>query len=336
MQFDKQILSNILREYEIKRELRAKMLNERRLEVYKKVPRIKQIDALLKGTAASVMKIALENGDNPEDALKQLKEKNLSLQRERRELLIKNNIPADFLDDKPECSICSDMGYIGSNPCKCLKHAYQDKLNKQLSTMLPINDQNFQSFKLHLYPQTIDANIGTSARENMRKNFEHCRKYASEFNKNSENLLFYGSTGLGKTFLSSCIAKVVTEAGFSVAYDTAINVVNNYEMVKFNGIDIKKAREAITKYEKADLLILDDLGTEFPTQLAISIIYSLINNRLMSHKPMIISTNFLPEDLEKRYSPAIASRINGEFTPFRFIGNDIRKLKRKLSDFNNK
>lgn len=329
MQFDKQILSNILREYEIKRELRAKMLSERRLEVYKKVPRIKQIDALLKGTAASVMKIALENGNNPEDALKQLKEKNLSLQRERKELLIKNNIPADFLDDKPQCSVCSDMGYIGSNPCRCLKHAYQDKLNKQLSTMLPINDQNFQSFKLDFYPQTIDARIGISARENMRKNFERCRKYASKFNKNSKNLLFYGSTGLGKTFLSTCIAKVVTEAGFSVAYDTTANIVTNYETIKFNGVDIEKAREAITKYEKADLLILDDLGTEFSTPFTISVIYSLLNNRLMSHKPMIISTNLLPNELAKHYSDAIASRINGEFIPIRFIGDDIRKLKKK-------
>ena len=141
--------------------------------------------------------------------------------------------------------------------------------------------------------------------------------------------MFYGSTGLGKTFLSTCIAKVVTEAGFSVAYDTTANIVTNYETIKFNGVDIEKAREAITKYEKADLLILDDLGTEFSTPFTISVIYSLLNNRLMSHKPMIISTNLLPNELAKHYSDAIASRINGEFIPIRFIGDDIRKLKKK-------
>lgn len=336
MQFDKQILSDILREYEIKRELRAKKLSEKRLEVYKKVPRIKQIDSLLKGTSASVMKIALKNGDDLEDALKQLKEQNLSLQRERTELLIKNNIPADFLDDKPDCSICNDMGYVGSTPCRCLKHNYQDRLNKQLSTILPVKDQNFESFQLIFYPQSIDSRLGISARENMRKNLERCRIYADKFNENSENLLFYGSTGLGKTFLSSCIAKVVTESGFSVAYDTAINIINNYEMVKFNGIDSEKARQAISKYENTDLFILDDLGTETPNPLSISIIYSLINNRLMSHKPMIISTNYLPDDLEKRYSPAISSRIIGEFTQIRFIGNDIRKARRQASEFKKK
>ena len=329
MQFDKQILSDILREYEIKRELHAKQLSERKLEVYKKIPRIKQIDSLLKGTAASVLKIALENGDDPEDALNNLKQQNLALQRERRELLIKNNIPHDFLDDKPDCHICSDMGYIGTEPCRCLKYAYQERLNKQLSTMLPVKDQNFESFKLDFYSQANDSRMGMSARENMKINFNPCRKYADTFSENSENLLFCGSTGLGKTFLSTCIAKVVTQSGFSVAYDTAINIVNNYEMVKFNGLDSTQAREAITKYEKADLLILDDLGTEFSTPLAISIIYSLINNRLMSHKPMIISTNLLPNELEKRYSAAIASRLNGEFTTLRFFGDDIRRLKRK-------
>ncbi len=329
MQFDKQILSDILREYEIKRELRAKKLSEKKLEVYRKIPRIKQIDSLLKSTAASVMKIALENGDDPEEALKQLKEQNLALQRERKELLIKNNIPADFLDDKPDCSICSDMGYIGSKPCRCLKHAYQDRLNEQLSTMLPIKEQNFNSFNLDYYSDKMDSRVPASPRENMKENLEDCIEYAKTFNSNSDNLLFYGSTGLGKTFLSSCIAKAVTEAGFSVAYDTAINIVNNYETVKFNGIESGQARQAIIKYEKADLLILDDLGTEFPTPLSISIIYSLINNRLMLHKPMIISTNLLPKNFESRYSAAIASRLNGEFTTLRFFGDDIRKQKRK-------
>lgn len=334
MNFDKQILSDILREYEIKRELHAKKLNERKLEVYRKIPRIKQIDSLLKSTAASVMRIALENGDDPEEALKQLKEQNLALQRERRELLIKNNIPADFLDDKPDCSICSDMGYIGSKPCRCLKHAYQDRLNKQLSTILPINNQNFESFKFFYYPQTIDPTLGISSREKMQNNFNYCKKYAKTFNENSENLLFYGSTGLGKTFLSSCIAKVVTESGFSVAYDTTTNIISNYETVKFNGAESEQAKQNIYKYENADLLILDDLGTEFSTPFSVSIIYSLVNSRLMSHKPMIISTNFLPDDLEKRYSAAISSRINGEFTPIRFIGKDIRRTKRKASEQN--
>lgn len=332
MQFDKQILSGILREYEIKRELRSHKLSERRMEVYQRVPRIRQIDSLLRGTAASVMKIALESGDDPEQAVKNLKQQNLALQQERKQLLIKNNIPADFLDDKPDCKICDDMGYIGTTPCRCLKNAYQERLNNQLSTVLPIRDQNFESFKLDYYSDARDSRLNISPRENIKANFDECVKYANNFSQNSDNLLFYGSAGLGKTFLSTCIAKTVTESGFSVAYDTAINILNNYESVKFNNADAEKAKEAIYKYEKADLLILDDLGTEFPPSLAVSVIYSLINNRLMSHKPMIVSTNLLPNEIEKRYSAAIASRLIGEFTIFRFLGDDIRKLKRKLAN----
>lgn len=325
MQFNKQIISDILREYEIKRELHARQLGERRSEVYKKVPRIKEIDSLLSGTAVKVMRIALEAGDDPEQAIKDLKEQNLALQRERTELLIKNNIPADFLDDKPDCNICSDMGYIGSTPCRCLKNAYKERLTKDLSTMLPIKDQNFQSFKLDYYPNIRDNRIKVSPREAMKSNLDYCIKYAHSFSKNSENLLFFGSAGLGKTFLSSCIAKVVVEAGFSVAYDTAINIINCYENVKFNNQDTEQAQKAINKYENADLLILDDLGTEPPSSFSTSFIYAIINNRLMSHKPMIISTNLLPAMLEKRYSEAIASRLNGEFTDIRFFGEDIRR-----------
>ena len=140
-------------------------------------------------------------------------------------------------------------------------------------------------------------------------------------------LLLFGSTGLGKTFLSTCIAEAVSARGFSVAYDTAINIVAAYETIKFGSGDGEAAAERAARYERADLLIIDDMGTEMGTAFTVSALYNLINNRLMAKRPMIINTNLLPETLSEKYSPAVASRLLGEFLPLRFFGDDIRLLK---------
>ena len=134
---------------------------------------------------------------------------------------------------------------------------------------------------------------------------------------------------MGKTFLSTCIAKEVSERGFSVAYDTAINVLASYEAVKFGSGDPTEAKSAIRRWEAADLMIMDDLGTELSTSFTTTAFYQLLNTRLMSGRPMIINTNLLPERFEKQYSAAIASRLLGEFVPLRFIGDDIRRLRRR-------
>lgn len=329
MAYDKQILSDLLREMERRHEAREKILTERRQEVYTRIPRIRHIDDTLRGTAASVLRAALESGDDPTAAIERLRDQNLALQRERTRLLLEAGLPADFLDDKPECTVCSDAGYVGAEPCQCLKARYAKRLTEQLSTILPIADQNFESFQLDFYPDTQDARLGISPRENMEFNLHTCKQYAERFSLQSPNLLLFGSAGLGKTFLSTCIAKTVSESGFSVAYDTAIHVLGCYEAVKFGGIDAEQSQRTIRKFEQADLLILDDLGTELSTAFTTSVFYSLINTRLMTRRPMIINTNLQPNELEKRYSAAVASRLLGEFTHLRFFGEDIRQLKRR-------
>ena len=329
MAYDKQILSDLLREMERRREAREKILTERRQEVYTRIPRIRHIDDTLRGTAASVLRAALESGDDPTAAIERLRDQNLALQRERTRLLLEAGLPADFLDNNPECPVCSDAGYVGAEPCQCLKARYAKRLTEQLSTILPIADQNFESFRLDFYPDTQDARLGISPRENMEFNLHTCKQYAERFSLQSPNLLLFGSAGLGKTFLSTCIAKTVSESGFSVAYDTAIHVLGCYEAVKFGGIDAEQSQRTIRKFEQADLLILDDLGTELSTAFTTSVFYSLINTRLMTRRPMIINTNLQPNELEKRYSAAVASRLLGEFTHLRFFGEDIRQLKRR-------
>jgi DNA replication protein DnaC len=161
----------------------------------------------------------------------------------------------------------------------------------------------------------------------MEKTFQLCRRYAFEFSERADNLLFSGGTGLGKTFLSACIARTVADRGYSVVYESAGHLFAKLERAKFFGDE--EAREDIKKYTMCDLLIIDDLGTEMPGQFVNSALYNLVNDRLLAGKPMIISTNLNVEDMSRRYSPQIASRLHGNFTRLTFVGEDIRVLKNR-------
>ena len=330
MAYDRKILAAARRALERERTARSEEFAQRRREVYAYEPRIRAIDRTLLQTAASVLRVALNTGGDPTAAIEGLREQNLALQAERAGLLSGMGLPVDYLTEKPMCEKCGDTGYAGSATCDCVKARYAVLLKEQLSTVLPIQDQNFDKFRLEYYPEKVDNRLGDSPREIMADNLYDCRAYAKEFTPHALNLLFYGSTGLGKTFLSSCIAEAVAARGFSVAYDTAINILAAYETIKFGNGDGEAAAERAARYERADLLIIDDMGTEMGTAFTVSALYNLINNRLMAKRPMIINTNLLPEQLSDKYSPAVASRLRGEFKPLHFVGNDIRRMKKQM------
>lgn len=329
MAYDKKILAEARRELERERTARSEVFEQRRREVYAHEPRIRAIDRTLSQTAAGVLRAALNTGGDPTAAIEGLRQQNLALQAERAGLLSGMGYPADYLTEKPLCEKCGDTGYAGSATCDCVKARYAVLLKEQLSAVLPIRDQNFASFQLDYYSTRPDARLGLSPRENMTNNLFFCRKYASEFGKDAQNLLLHGSTGLGKTFLSSCIAEAVAARGFSVAYDTAINIVAAYETIKFGNGNGEEAAERAARYERADLLIIDDMGTEMGTAFTVSALYNLINNRLMAGRPMIVNTNLSPDHFGEKYSPAVASRLRGEFVQLRFFGEDIRLLKKQ-------
>lgn len=329
MGYDKKLLAEARRELERERASRSEAFEERRREVYAREPRIRAIDRTLSQTAAAVLKAALNTGGDPAAAIEGLRQQNLALQAERAGLLSRMGLPADYLTEKPMCEKCGDTGYAGSATCDCVKERYAKLLREQLSTVLPIRDQNFARFNMEYYSTRPDKRLGLSPRENMEYNLDECKAYAKNFGAQSPNLLLYGSTGLGKTFLSSCIAEAVAARGFSVAYDTAINIVAAYETIKFGGGNGEEAAERAARYERADLLIIDDMGTEMGTAFTVSALYNLINNRLMARRPMIVNTNLPPEALSEKYSPAVASRLLGEFISLRFFGDDIRLLKKQ-------
>lgn len=329
MAYDKKLLAAARRELERDRAAHADELEERRRAAYAREPRLRAIDRELSATAVSVLRASLASGGDPAEAIEKLRCRNLALQEERGALLTGMGLPADYLTDRPLCTKCGDTGYQGSATCACVRERYARLLKEQLSAVLPIRDQNFSRFRLEYYSTRPDGRLGLSPRENMAYNLDECKDYAAHFGKDSPNLLLYGSTGLGKTFLSSCIAEAVSARGFSVAYDTAINIVAAYETIKFGSGDGEAAAERAARYERADLLIIDDMGTEMGTAFTVSALYNLINTRLMAGRPMIVNTNLLPDALGEKYSPAVASRLLGEFMALRFFGDDIRLMKKR-------
>ena len=190
-----------------------------------------------------------------------------------------------------------------------------------------VGKESFSQFRLDYYSDFTDTKYGASPRTIMERNFQNCRRYATTFSANSGNLLFVGGTGLGKTFLSACIARAVADRGYSVVYETAGHLFSKMEQAKFSGSE--EAKKEIVKYNTCDLLILDDLGTEMPGQFVTASLYGLLNDRILYNKPMVISTNLNVDEIARRYSPQIASRLHGNFVRLTFVGEDIRVLKNR-------
>ena len=307
-------------------EARADRESENQLhlrQAYAEQPRLREIDRQLRVTMALAAQAAFTDGGDFGGAMDKVKEQNLALQRERKEIIAAHFEPG-FLDDSPICDTCGGSGYVGSNMCACLRELCRQEQKKEL-TFLSAGQEAFDQFRLDYYPDRLDPKWGVNIRTVMAKTFDVCKKYALTFGENSGNLLFSGDTGLGKTFLSACIARAVADRGFSVVYESAGHLFTKLERAKFSNDE--NAREEIKKYTACDLLIVDDLGTEMPSQFVTAALYSLINDRLLEGKPMIISTNLNTDDLTRRYNPQIASRLRGSFTRVAFLGDDIRVKK---------
>ena len=292
-------------------------------QAYDRVPRLREIDRQLRMTMAMAAQAVFTQGGDVQSAMEEVKRKNLSLQQERQQL-IALYFEEGFLDDSPVCDCCGGSGYVGASMCECLKELCRQEQKKEL-TFLNVGRETFDQFRLDYYADAVDPKLGVNIRSVMEKTFQTCRRYAHTFTERSGNLLFSGDTGLGKTFLSACIARTVADRGYSVVYESAGHLFTKLERAKFSGDE--EAREDVKKYGVCDLLIIDDLGTEMPGQFVTSALYNLVNDRLLAGKPMLISTDLNTDDLAKRYSSQIASRLRGSFTRVAFLGEDIRVKK---------
>ena len=290
---------------------------------YAQQPRLREIDKQLRMTMAKAARAVFAGGD-AEALMNQAKEENLALQRER-EWILEEQFEPGFLDETPICSVCSGTGYVGSTMCDCLAELCRQEQKKEL-TFLSAGRESFDQFRLDYYSDKPTP-AGYSPRVVMEKTYQDCRRYAFGFNMASGNLLFSGNTGLGKTFLSACIARSVADQGYSVVYESAGHLFAALEKARFEANE--ENRRAAAKYTECDLLIVDDLGTELPGQFVTAALYSLINDRLLENKPTIISTNLNEDEIARRYNPQIASRLRGSYKRVAFVGDDIRLLKNR-------
>lgn len=332
MALDGKILAKAREQLNIIKENNAAEHDRRISGVYARVPRIAQIDMRLREQMVELVGLTIKKGNAMAEAIEKLKNESIELQAEKAELLVQNGYAADYLDDIYSCPSCKDTGFVDGHICDCLMAIYNKTLTEDLGVLLKTGDESFDKFNLGFYDDVRDPVSGVSARDQMTLVFETCREYAKSFSSRSLNLLFQGGTGLGKTFLSACIARTVADKGFSVCYDTASAALDAFEAKKF-ARDAETAENASIKVERmlnCDLMILDDLGTEMPTPMSVSALYTLINTRLVNGKKNIISTNCSDDDLARRYNQQICSRLDGEYFKLSFVGRDIRAIKKEM------
>ena len=300
--------------------------NQRNLAIaYGREPRLKEIDLELRRSMILTAQAVFSKSGDVKAAMTQVKENNQALQQERAEL-IKACFEEGFLDESPVCSRCGGNGYVGASMCECLAELCRQEQKKELA-ILTGGRESFAQFRLEHYSHAYDPRYKSSPRDIMEKVLNQCRTYAATFTADSGNMMFLGGTGLGKTFLAACIARTVADRGSSVCYETASQLFTKLERAKFNSDE--EARKETEKYNSADLLILDDLGTEMPGQFVTAALYSLLNERLLNGKPMIITSNLNIEEASRRYSPQIASRLFGNFKILTFLGEDYRISKNR-------
>ena len=331
MGYEASVLRRAAKRLEEGRRQRSEQLARRQAEIYAKLPRVAEIDRELKGTVYQIIASSLREGRDPAPSIQVIKDHNLSLQAERAQLLLQNGWGADALDERPACPKCNDTGWVGARMCSCLKKLCTEEQIRELSKLLDLGEQSFETFSMDYYSPLPWPGEALSPRENMEFIFDMCSNYARKFGRfKMRNLFLSGPPGLGKTFLSACIARTVSENGFSVVYDTAVNVFARFEEQKFarDKLDADEARDETRRYLGCNLLILDDLGSELTTPFVQSALYTLVNARLMADRQTVISSNLTMTQVRQRYTPQISSRLEGEYRVLPFYGEDIR-LQRK-------
>ena len=313
-------------------QLTAAVAEDRRRHgiAYERVPELRSLDlqiaALMEEAVAGITGGAARS-------MEELSAESLRMQARRAEALTAAGFPADWLDGAWSCPLCRDKGYVEDRMCSCLRALYEEEQSKELSTLFKLGDETFASFRLDYYDDRPYEDTGLSPRENMDIILRICQNYAARFGPESPNLMFRGPTGLGKTFLSSCIAHEVAGRGHSVVYETVISCLEIFENRKFGRGDTppEELSDRVRRILGCDLLILDDLGTELSTEYTQSALYEIINTRLVNNKKTILSTNLTPADITRRYSAPLVSRWEGEYQILHFIGRDIRKIKKERS-----
>ncbi len=306
--------------YETKYLRAREAAEERREELYLVIPELREADRELNGLGLEIMK-ASYSGD-PEAAIAALKEKNQAIRKARGEILLAHGYPVDYTDIKYECPLCGDSGFVDCKMCSCMKKQIIEAGYETSGMADLLRTQSFDTFSLDYYKNDPDAF------RMMNRIYRIMKEYAETFESGkSGNFVLFGGTGLGKTHLSSAVARVVLDRGFDVYYTGAVGMLSDFEYQRFGNSMNGDTVQDTGRYYACDLLIIDDLGTEVTNQFTTSVLYNVINTRLNRHKATIISSNLSQIDFKKRYWDRITSRVLGEYSILLFRGTDIRAQK---------
>ncbi len=323
MGFNRENYRRIREEYNKKWEKAEREAQERREELEGKIPALAQLDRAIADVGIRGVYATIGGGDNAEQKIKMLEEESLSLQEARAALLEEYGYPADYTSVRCDCSLCSDTGFVEGKMCNCMRMALIMEGYRASGMAHLLQTQTFDTFSLEYYRSDKDNY------SRMKQNLDMAKKFADDFGgEKSQNLLLFGGTGLGKTHLSTAIAKELIEGGFDVLYVTVMDMISDFEQDRF-GSGYSGAGADISRYFECDLLIIDDLGTEVVNQFTVSTLYNVINTRLSKRLSTVINTNLKPKELREKYWDRITSRLLGEYTLLAFDGVDVRMQKLK-------
>jgi len=313
----------IMREYSRRQAQVRRELEQRRQEAFRKTPRLAEIDREVASLSAQRARSLLQNGTG---SVADLKKEVAALADERRALLQGNGFPDDYLEPHYICPLCQDTGYIGNKKCSCFKKAEIELLYTQSNIREILEKENFEHFSFDWYSDTIkNEATGLSARETARHAYDAAWNFVRDFDTRFQNLFLYGSTGVGKTFLSHCIAHELLKTAHCVLYFSAYDLFDRLAHTAFSRKSETDTDEDFV-YD-CDLLIIDDLGTELTNSFVSSELFFCINERLTRRKSTVISTNLKLEDFSATYSERTFSRIASNFQMLKLIGKDIRIQK---------
>lgn len=308
-----------------------KLKENRTQEIYKNVPKIKLIDQKISDLGIQITTSVLQNPKDIDIVMQNLKKQINTLKQEKSKLL-SEKYPPNYLDLHHFCNICKDIGHVASKRCSCVDKHITDKYLELSGIKDILERENFEKFDLSYYSDNQIPGTDLTEKKYMQAIVNQVKFFCKNFGiqnqnkQNYDNILFFGEPGRGKTFLCNCIAKELTNRGFGVFYSTSTRLSKTIESSKFEKDE--QAKKMLDLYYTSPLIILDDLGTEFSTTITDPELFSIINHRITAQKPTIISTNLDSKSIEAMYSQRIASRLFGEYKPYKIIGSDIRLAKR--------
>jgi len=319
--------NKILRQYDQRQAHNRQDLITRQNMAFESIPKLKEIHNKIGSIGLQSIQATLRNPSKKDFYEAKLKESIHALKQERAQLLATHQYPQDYLEPRFTCSTCHDTGYIQNERCHCLKQAIIDYSYEQSNVKNILTSENFSKFSFDYYSNDVDKSMGVSPLMNMQSVHQHCLDFVEQFNSHFNNLILYGQSGLGKTFLCNSIAKELLDQGKTVIYLSSFQLFRLFENYRFHKEEEIVTNDDIEAIFICDLLIIDDLGTEFNNALTSAELFNCLNTRLLNQKSTVISTNLAPSEWVNKYSERIVSRIFGYYTQLKFFGSDIRLKK---------